>query len=127
MKALEGYYRLKDGYAKPTRYLGAEVLEWKFPDSADRTHWALSSNQYVKEAIKTVEATLAKDNLRLPGRCSTPLPTGYRPELDTSPLLQDDAVNYYQSQISILPWAIELGRIDIYVDVARLSHYLVNP
>ena len=26
-----------------------------------------------------------------------------------------------------LRWAIELGRIDVYVDVALLSHYLVNP
>jgi len=25
MKALEEFYRLKDGYAEPTRYLGAEV------------------------------------------------------------------------------------------------------
>jgi len=66
-----------------------------------------------------VEATLAKDNLRLPGRCSTPLPSGYRPELDATPLLTADAINYFQSQISIY--------IDIYVDVARLSQYLVNP
>lgn len=68
-----------------------------------------------------------KNNLKLPSRCSTPLPSAYRPELDTTPLLADEAINYFQSQISILRWAIELGRIDIYVDVARLSHYLVNP
>jgi hypothetical protein len=55
------------------------------------------------------------------------MPTGYRPELDTSPLLSDEAINFYQSQINILRWAIELGQIDIYVDVALLSHYLVNP
>jgi len=47
-----------------------------------------------------------------------PLPSGYQPELDATPLLTDEAINYYQS---------ELGRIDIYVDVAKLSHYLVNP
>ena len=45
------YYRLKDGYEKPTRYLGAEIIEWKFPDSANITHWGLSSVQYVKEAL----------------------------------------------------------------------------
>lgn len=28
MQALEDCYRLKDGYAKPTWYLGAEVKEW---------------------------------------------------------------------------------------------------
>ena len=53
-------------------------------------------------AIKNLEAKLAEDNLRLPGRCSTPMPTGCCPEMDTSPLLSDKAINYYQSQISIL-------------------------
>jgi hypothetical protein len=47
--------------------------------------------------------------------------------LDTSPLLSDEAIPYYQSQISILRWAIELGRIDIYVDVAMLSQHLIHP
>ena len=32
-----------------------------------------------------------------------------------------------KSQISILRWAVELGRIDIYVDVAMLSQHLVHP
>ena len=58
----------------------------------------------------------------------------YRPELDTSPLLADDAIHYFQSQISILCWAVELGRIDIYIyiyiyiyiDTALLSQYLVQ-
>jgi hypothetical protein len=81
----------------------------------------------VKEAIKNVELELAKSNLRLPGKASTPMPLKYRPELDTSPLLANEAVNYYQSQISILRWAVELGRIDIYVDTALLSQHLVHP
>jgi hypothetical protein len=81
----------------------------------------------VKEAIKNVELQLAKDNLRLPGKASTPMPSNYRPELDTSPLLVDEAMNYYQSQISILRWAAELGRVDIYVDIALLSQHLVHP
>jgi len=55
------------------------------------------------------------------------MPLNYRPELDTSPLLTDEAVNDYQSQISILRWAVELGRIDIYIDTALLSQHLVHP
>jgi hypothetical protein len=38
MKALENFYRLKDGYAKPTRYLVAMVKEWHFPNSANKSH-----------------------------------------------------------------------------------------
>jgi hypothetical protein len=126
MKGLEDFYRLKDGYEKPTRYLGAEVLQWRFPDD-QQPKWALSSHQYVKEAIKNVELALAKFDLRLPKKTSTPMPLNYRLELDTSPLLTDEAVNYFQSQISILRWAVELGRIDIYVDTALLSQHLVHP
>jgi hypothetical protein len=93
MKALEDFYRLKGGYEKPKRYLGADVLEWRFPEEIDKPRWSLSSSQYVKEAIKNVELELAKSNLRLPGKASTPMPLKYRPELDTSPLLADEAVN----------------------------------
>jgi hypothetical protein len=126
MKGLEDFYRLKDGYEQPTRYLGAEVLQWRFPDD-EQPKWALSSHQYVKEAIKNIEVELAKSDLRLPKKSSTPMALNYRPELDTSPLLTDEAVNYYQSQISILRWAVELGRIDIYIDTALLSQHLVHP
>jgi hypothetical protein len=126
MKTMEEFYRLKDGYEKPTRYLGAEVLQWRFPDD-DKSRWGFSSNQYVKEAIRNVELDLAKNNLRLPGRISTPMPCNYRPELDTSSLLNDEAINYFQSQISILRWAVELGRLDIHVDTAMLSQHLVHP
>ena len=127
MKALEDFYCLKDGYEKPKRYLGADVVEWRFSEEVDKPRWSLSSSQYVKEAIKNVELELAKSNLRLPSNASTPMPLKYRPELDTSPLLTDEAVNYYKSQISILRWAVELGRIDIYIDTALLSQHLVHP
>jgi len=52
---------------------------------------------------------------------------GYRPELDTSPILGPEQANYYQSLIGILRWAIELGRIDIHIDVTLLSSYLAQP
>ena len=63
----------------------------------------------------------------MPTKTSTPLSCGYHPELDVSPLLDDDETNYYQNMIGILHWAVELGRINIHVDVAMMSHYLVQP
>jgi len=56
-----------------------------------------------------------------------PLPTNYFPELDVTPLLDDWNTNFYQSQISILHWMVELRRIDIHVQVALLSVYLAQP
>jgi hypothetical protein len=35
--------------------------------------------------------------------------------------------NFYQSQIEILPWFVELGRIDIITEVSMLSTYLGLP
>jgi len=126
MKLLEDFYRLKDGYAKPDRYLGAQVKEWRFPDDTVKPVWAISSEQYVKEAIRNVENNLQRQNRKLP-KVYQPLPSNYHPELDITPLLTDDEVNLYQSYVSILRWIVELGRLDIYVHVAFMSAYLSNP
>jgi hypothetical protein len=56
-----------------------------------------------------------------------PMTPGYHPELDVSPLLEPDQTSYYMSLIGILHWAIELGRIDIYIDVTLLSSFLAQP
>jgi hypothetical protein len=47
-------------------------------------------------------------------------------ELDTSPLLDDDETNYYQSQISILCWMVELGHLDININVALISLFTLR-
>lgn len=62
LSTLSNFYRLKDGYEKPTHYLGAQVKEWRFPDDASRPKWALSSEQYIKEAIRNIEHDLSKQN-----------------------------------------------------------------
>jgi len=96
MKFLEEFYRLKDGYAKPDRYLGAHIKEWRFPEDASKAYWAISSEQYIKEAIRNVEADLQKCNKGLPKE-HQPLPLHYHLELDITPLLQYDEINLYQS------------------------------
>ncbi len=42
-------------------------------------------------------------------------------------MLDEEDTNFYQSQLSILRWMVELGRIDIYINVAMLSSFLVQP
>jgi hypothetical protein len=126
MKALESFYRLKEGYAEPTRYLGAEVRRWHFPDTANKSHWALSSSKYVKEAVRNIENHLQQFNRALP-KVQQPLPSNYYPELDITPLFNDEETNQFQSFISILRWIVELGCLDIYVHMVMLSLYLMNP
>ena len=126
MKLLEDFYRLKDGFSQPNQYLGAEVKQWHISENKGKMTWALSSSQYVKEAIKNVEVHLTEHN-RILRKVHQPLPTGYYPELDITPLLQDEDINFYQSHISILRWMVELGRLDIYVHVAMLSSFFTQP
>ena len=104
----------------------AKVKKWYFPTDNSKAYWALSSSQYVQEAIKNVENYLATQNKTLK-KSNQPFPTEYRPELDISPLLTEDSVHYYQSQLSILRWMVELGRLEIYINVAMLSSFLMQP
>jgi len=126
MKTLQQAYRLKDPPAPPTTYLGATIKPWSIPTES-KPVWSMNCVHYIKEAIKNVEFELSRSNHCLRGKPSTPMQTGYRPELDVTPVLGAEQANYYQSLIGILRWAVELGRIDIYIDVSMLSSHLAEP
>jgi len=126
MKTIQKAYRLKEEPCPPKTYLGAAIKSWTLPGEV-KPIWSMNCIQYLKEAIRNVEQELSKSGLCLRGKPNTPMQTGYRLELDISPVLGPDQANYYQSLIGILRWAVELGRIDIYVDVALLSSHLVEP
>ena len=53
--------------------------------------------------------------------------TSYRPELDVTPELSDADASYYQSLIGILRWIVELGRVDICLEVSMMSLHLALP
>ena len=128
MTTLGTLYHLKEGsVGVPEQYLGATVKQWHFPDDAGKVQWGLCSEQYATEAIRIIELELKSRDKKLPTKTSTPLSCSYHPELDVSLLLDDDETIYYQNMIGILHWAVELGRINIHVDVAMMSHYLVQP
>ncbi|MGH3054668.1 MAG: reverse transcriptase domain-containing protein, partial [Gaiellaceae bacterium] len=111
MSVLGKLYRLKDNTVeRPKQYLGATVKQWRFDDDSAKIRWGLSSEEYVSDAIKNVEFELQKINRKLPSKTSTPMISGYRPELDVSPLLDDKKANYYQNLIGVLCWAVELAR-----------------
>jgi len=126
MKTIQQAYHLKDSPTAPTTYLGATIKEWSIP-SETRKVWSMNCIQYLKEAIKNVELELIKSGHCLRGKPTTPMQNGYRPELDVSPVLGPDQANYFQSLIGILRWAVELGHIDIYIDVSLLSSHLAEP
>jgi hypothetical protein len=56
---MDQHFKLKDSSVQsPTSYLGADVGKYSFPDGSEA--WYLSSNSYVKEAIRNVVTWLHK-------------------------------------------------------------------
>jgi hypothetical protein len=60
-------------------------------------------------------------------RAPSVLPTGYRPELDTTRPCNEEDTTYYMGHIGVLRWAVELGRIDICAEVSMMAAYMAAP
>ena len=123
------YFELKEeSIGPPKLYLGSRIRKVQLENGIEC--WAASSSQYVQAAVKNVEEYLGKDQnpkMKLPTRAETPLQTSYRPELDVSPELGPVEAAYYQSLIGILRWIVELGRVDICLEVSMMSSHLALP
>ena len=52
---------------------------------------------------------------------------GYEPCMDVYPLLSPDEASYFQTIIGVMIWMVELGRMDIAVEVSQISSFLVMP
>ena len=127
IQGIKDKFTLKGDKAEaPTDYLGA-VLD-KMTTANGTVCWTQSADKYLLESVKNVEATLAKKGNKLQTKgCTTPLSSGYRPELDVSAELGTDGHRYYQELIGVLRWAVELGRLDILLEVSLMSAYLASP
>ena len=47
--------------------------------------------------------------------------------MDVSQLLLPDEASYFQTIIGVMRWMVELGRIDISVELSQLSSFLAMP
>ena len=77
--------------------------------------WAISPSKYVNEAVNNCEKWV-QENMpenRQGNRATNQFPAEYDPDLDTTNGLDEDQATYYQSQILILCWIVELGRIEL--------------
>ena len=126
MVGIQGKFKLKDDkIEEPETYLGAELSKM---ETANGTKcWTISSDKYCKAAVQNVETKLESQGKKLPGKCKSPLKSGYRPELDVSQELKAEGLSYYQELIGILRWAVELGRVDILLETSLMSTHLAMP
>jgi hypothetical protein len=121
---IDKYFKMKPGsIMEPTFYLGANLNKTVMPNGV--VAWGMSSSKYVQVAVQNVQEYL-KDNgdSKLNKKASAPFEAIYRADIDEIPVLGPEMANYFQSQIGILRWCVELGRIDIITEVSMLSTFL---
>ncbi len=82
---------------------------------------------HVQAAVKNVEEYLSLKGGKLVAKPQTPLFNGYHPEIDMSPELESGDASYYHSLIGVLRWMVELGHVDICIEVLMMSSHLALP
>jgi hypothetical protein len=121
------YFKLKpESVGSPDLYLGVKLSKTTLPNGVEA--WCNSSHRYVQEAIKNTEKYIQQHGAKmLQKKTPSPMEANYRPEMDVSAILSPDRANYYQSQLGILRWIVELGRIDIATEVSMLAAHNALP
>ena len=121
------YFELKEeSIGPPDIYLGGKTSKVTLENGVEA--WSFSSTQYVKSAVTNVKNYIAKGGRwSMPKNSNTPLTTSYRPELDVSPELNPEDASYYMSLVGILRWIVELGRVDICLEVSMMSSHMALP
>jgi len=133
LEQMNFYFKMKEGsIGDPDYYLGAKlkktiVRDPKTEKPQKMYGWGMSSSKYVKSAVNNVKEHLQEQGRELPRRAATPFASNYRPEVDCSPELSPYDANYFQSQIGILRWTVELGRVDILTEASMLASHLALP
>jgi hypothetical protein len=128
LSKLDGYFKMKGGYIQvPTFYLGVKLKKTILENGV--VDLGTSYSKYVQSVFQKVQYNLAAlpCDHKLLKKAPAPFAGGYTPDLDESPELYPALANFYQSQIEILRWCMELGRIGILTEVSMLSTYLCLP
>ena len=121
------YFELKESSVGPPKmYLGGSIRKVELENGASA--WGMNSSKYCGAAVANVRRYLENHNKYVfPKSCNTPLSTSYRPELDATPGLDPAMSSYYMSLIGILRWLVELGRVDICLEVSVMSSHMAMP
>ena len=130
LEELDKFFSMKPGsIGDPDIYLGAKLRRVQLDNGVFA--WGLSPSKYVQEAVRNVEEYLDKNfGGRKLTRKSVRSPwvnTDYSAETDDSPELGPDLASYYQSQIGVLHWIVELGRVDMITEVSVLASQMALP
>jgi Reverse transcriptase (RNA-dependent DNA polymerase) len=126
LEVIQGTFKFKNGKIEaPEFYLGAKLQKKSINGFQC---WTITSQDYVKAAVKNVEEALKRSGRRLPtSNIDTPMNITFSPELDITEELNEDDITYFQELIGVQRWATEIGRVDILLEVSLLSQYQASP
>ena len=113
IKDLERFYEVT-GKEEPKFHLGTSI------EKTNKGFLVMSAKTYIDNILPTVDK-LTKSDSR--AQHKTPLPSCYKPEEDTSDLLDDAGKKLYMRLIGILQWIVTIGRIDICYAVNSMSRF----
>ena len=116
---ISGVFLLKST-GPPSYYLGNDYV-WSTSENA----WVLGCSTYIKECIYHLE----EDDM-IEGRLwehKNPLPAKVHPEMDESPLLDDQGLKLYQTLIGMAQWACTISHLDISFAMSSLSRFSTAP
>ena len=87
----------------------------------------MSAEKYAKAAVENVKIKLSKSNCRLPSRYDKPMSTTYYTSEDESKEMNAEGLQVYEKLIGILFWAVDIGRVDILLELSLLLSQLALP
>jgi hypothetical protein len=120
----------KGSVGDPDLYLGARIKPMVLDNGV--VAWSMSASKYVQEAYKNCKDFIAKNDkfkgkYKVTAKPANPFPTTFDADTDVSEPLTPEEASYFQSIIGVLRWMIEIGRVDINVEVSILSSYQAYP
>ena len=125
MDGIRSVLKLKDDKTEvPDLYLGTTFRQVE--NETGTKCCSMSSKNYVKAEIDNIKSNLGKSDMHLP-KFRTPVSTSYHPSEDVTKELNVESVQLYQGLIRILRWAVKIGRVNILLEVSRLSSHLALP
>ena len=117
--SLRGVHKLKlKGVGPITYHLGNDYFR-----DEDGT-LCVGPKAYIEKMVAEYQRLFGEKPCR---KYSSPLDKGDHPELDDSPILDDEGIRKYQSLVGTLQWTITLGRFDIGTAVMTMSSFRAAP
>ena len=126
---IDKFMNLKESpVGDPDIYLGSKMKKVQMDN--DVWCWSISPFKYVQEAVHNFQKYLKKnlsDDYGFIANTRNPFLLGYEPCRDVSPLLSPAEASYFQTIIGVMRSMVDLGRMDIAVEVSQLFSFLAIP